>query len=51
MFVITGFLSCATIVLFAGKRLSLYGDLLAEATDFSKGWIGLILLASVTSLP
>ncbi len=51
MFVIAGFLICATIVFFAGKRLSLYGDLLAEATGFSKGWIGLILLASVTSLP
>ena len=51
MFVIAGFLICATIIFFAGKRLALYGDLLAEATGFSKGWIGLILLASVTSLP
>lgn len=51
MFVTVGFLICATIIFFAGKRLSLYGDLLAEATGMSKGWIGLILLASITSLP
>ncbi|HEX4957943.1 MAG TPA: hypothetical protein VFV46_07175 [Lacibacter sp.] len=33
------------------KKLSFYGDLLAEKTGLSKGWIGLILMASVTSLP
>ena len=46
-----GFLGCAAIIFFAGRRLSLYGDLLAEATGLSKGWVGLILMASVTSLP
>ena len=51
MFYITGFLVCAAIIFFAGKKLSLYGDLLAEKTGMSKGWIGLILMASVTSLP
>lgn len=39
------------IIFFAGKKLSIYGDLLAEKTGLSKGWIGIILMASVTSLP
>lgn len=46
-----GFIVCAVIIFFAGKKLSYYGDLLAEKTGLSKGWIGLILMASVTSLP
>ena len=48
---ISGFILCAGVIFFAGKRLSYYGDLLAEKTGMSKGWIGLILMASVTSLP
>lgn len=51
MFYVAGFLVCAVIIFFAGKKLSMYGDLLAEKTGMSKGWIGLILMASVTSLP
>lgn len=46
-----GFLLCATIIFFAGKRLSYYGDLLAELTGMGKAWLGLILMAAVTSLP
>ncbi len=46
-----GFIVCAVVIFFAGKKLSYYGDLLAEKTGLSKGWIGLILMASVTSLP
>jgi cation:H+ antiporter len=48
---IIGFLFCALIIFFAGKKLSYYGDMLAEATGISKGWIGIILMASITSLP
>jgi cation:H+ antiporter len=51
MLYVAGFIVCAAIIFFAGKRLSYYGDLLAEKTGLSKGWIGLILMASVTSLP
>jgi len=47
----SGFLVCATIIFFAGKRLSYYGDLLADLTGMSKAFIGLILMAAVTSLP
>lgn len=51
MLYILGFLACALVIFFAGKKLSYYGDLLADATGISKGWIGIILMASVTSLP
>jgi cation:H+ antiporter len=46
-----GFLICATIIFFAGRKLSHYGDLLADYTGWGKAWVGLILMASVTSLP
>ena len=48
---IAGFIICAAIIFYAGKRLSYYGDLLAELTGLGKAWIGLILMAAVTSLP
>lgn len=48
---IFGFLVCASLIFFAGKKLSYYGDLLSEMTGLGKAWIGLILMASVTSLP
>jgi cation:H+ antiporter len=32
-------------------RLSRFGDIIAEKSGLSRGWIGLILLATVTSLP
>jgi cation:H+ antiporter len=51
MLYISGFIVCAVIIFFAGKKLSYYGDLLAERTGMSKGWIGFILMATVTSLP
>jgi cation:H+ antiporter len=51
MLMIAGFIFCATIIFLAGKKLSFYGDLLAEKTGMSKGWIGLILMSTVTSLP
>lgn len=51
MIYIAGFLGCAVIIFFAGKKLSFYGDLIATRTGWGKAWIGLILMASVTSLP
>ncbi len=35
----------------AGVRLSRNGDIIAEKSGLSRGWVGLIMLASVTSLP
>ncbi len=42
---------CLALIGFAGFKLSLYGDAIAEKTGFGGTWIGLVLLASVTSLP
>lgn len=41
----------ASLIFFSGKRLSLYGDAIAVHLGMGKAWIGLILMASVTSLP
>lgn len=42
---------CALAIAIAGGRLSFYGDVIADKTGLSGNWIGMILLASVTSLP
>lgn len=44
-------LACLTVIGVAGVRLSRYGDIIAEKSGLSRGWVGLILLATVTSLP
>lgn len=44
------FLLCVAVIVFAGTRLTRYGDILAEKTGLGKTWIGVVLLASVTSL-
>ncbi len=45
------FLFCLGIICFAGYYLSRYGDIIAEKSGISASWIGLILLATATSLP
>ncbi|MBY0546461.1 MAG: hypothetical protein K2W95_04175 [Candidatus Obscuribacterales bacterium] len=45
------FVACASVILFAGSQLSRYGDVIAERTGLGGNWIGLVLLATVTSLP
>ena len=45
------FAVCAGVIVFAGLRVSRYGDLIAEKTGASRTWIGVVLMASVTSLP
>ncbi|MGP1677765.1 MAG: sodium:calcium antiporter [Burkholderiales bacterium] len=42
---------CAVLIALAGWRLSLYADVIAEKTGLGGTWIGVVLLASVTSLP
>lgn len=42
---------CAALIFAAGTRLSRYGDVIARQTGLGGGWIGLVLMASVTSLP
>ncbi len=48
---ILGFAACAVVIFFAGKKLSYYGDQIAEKSGLGKAWVGLILMATVTSLP
>jgi cation:H+ antiporter len=45
------FILCSTVIVYCGAKLSRYGDVLAEKTGLGRAWIGLILMASVTSLP
>ena len=45
------FAVCAALILVAGTRLSRDGAVIAEKTGLGRAWIGLVLLASVTSLP
>lgn len=45
------FVICAGVILYAGTQLSRHGDAIAEKTGLARGWIGLVLLATVTSLP
>lgn len=45
------FLFCLVIILFAGVKLARYGDAISEKTGFSRAWIGLVLLAAITSMP
>jgi cation:H+ antiporter len=45
------FVVCLAIILFAGARLARYGDAIAEKTGLGRIWIGLVLLAFVTTMP
>jgi cation:H+ antiporter len=42
---------CAVLIGVAGTLLSRYGDVIAEKTGMGATWIGLLLMATVTSLP
>ena len=44
-------LVCTSAIVYSGTRLSKYGDILAEKSGLGRTWIGLVLMASVTSLP
>lgn len=45
------FTICVALVLFFGAQLSKYGDVIGEKTGLSGLWVGLLLLAIITSLP
>jgi cation:H+ antiporter len=45
------FALCAILIGLAGPVLTQYGDVIARLTGLSRSWIGLILLATATSLP
>jgi cation:H+ antiporter len=42
---------CAGLIGLAGPALTRYGDIIARRTGVSRTWIGLVLLATATSLP
>lgn len=45
------FLACAIAIAIAGYKLACFGDIIAEKTRLGRTWVGVILLATVTSLP
>ena len=45
------FAALVALIAVAGSRLCRYGDIIAEKTGFSGTWIGVVMLATVTSLP
>lgn len=45
------FIACLAAIAIAGVKLSRYGDIIAEKTGLGGTWVGVVLMASVTSLP
>lgn len=45
------FIICTAAIVYSGTKLSQYGDIIAEKTGLGRAWIGVVLMASVTSLP
>jgi len=39
------------VIVFAGVKLSVYGDVIAEKTGLGRTWVGIVMMATVTSLP
>ncbi len=45
------FIICLVIIIVAGSRVARYGDLLGKKTGLGRVWIGVVVLAAITSLP
>lgn len=45
------FAVCLAVILFAGTKLARYGDIIAEKTGLGRIWIGVVLIAFVTTIP
>ena len=45
------FVVSGVVIVFAGTRLSIYGDMIAEKAGLTRNLVGLFLLAMITSLP
>ena len=48
---IAGFIIATVVIVVTGSRLSKYGDLMADMLGWGKMFMGIILMASVTSMP
>jgi cation:H+ antiporter len=46
-----GFIVCSAVIIYCGHKLSRYGDIIAEKTGMGRTWIGVVMMATVTSLP
>lgn len=49
--VVSLFFLCGLVIVVSGVRLSYYGDVIAERSGLGQAWVGVIAMASVTSLP
>jgi cation:H+ antiporter len=45
------FLLCSLAIVLAGVRLAKYGDAIGKHSGIGQGWIGLLFLATITSVP
>ncbi len=45
------FIVCIVVIFIAGRKVARYGDIIAEKTGLGGVWIGLVLIAVLTSLP
>lgn len=45
------FAACVVLIAVAGPVLARYGDIIARLSGLSRSWVGLVLLATATSLP
>jgi len=45
------FIVCLALIGYAGVKLTRYGDAIADKTGLGRTWVGVVMLASVTSLP
>jgi len=45
------FIFCILIIFFSGRKVAKYGNIIAEKTGLGGVWIGLVVLAMLTSLP
>ncbi len=51
LYVIVPFMLASAVVLLAGIRLARYGDVIGARTGLGGTWMGLVVMAAVTSLP
>lgn len=51
VFIWIRFVLCVAIIFIAGRKVARYGDIIATKTGLGGLWIGLVLLAVITSLP
>jgi cation:H+ antiporter len=42
---------CAGLIFYSGFKLAKFGDIIAEKTGLGRTWVGVVIMASVTSLP